>query len=339
MPNKNENLEVMRIISILGVILIHMSMGYYSNFNIINSSDWIIAGFVTSISKFSVPLFFIISSYLFFSKDGNEFGRSVKSIKRVTIALVAWSFIHWFIPFTDASNLSFKKLIFTIFVGQPSFHLWFLYSYILLCLSLPILKAAFNSMELKHYSAIVVTGVFILFFTPSLVSILTIKDTSYINNSQTAFRADVLIYAAVTPILIKAPKLNKSILVITFLALSVISTALTYWLSEQIGKISDSFNNLTSIFIIIESICLFLVFINVSYNLTTRLKKTILTIGECCFGAYLCHWIIYLTLDRLGLMMHSSALTSIPYDTLLIAIFSFAAAYLMRMNPVLRKIC
>ncbi len=127
---------ILRIISSFGVVLIHVSGRYYHILKI-NFYDWKIAYFYNGISRFSVPIFFMISGALFLNHDSSFKNIFTISIKKILIHLIIWSFIYS-ISSLKSSNINIKIIIFKFI--ETHYHLWYLFATIELYITVPFLR-------------------------------------------------------------------------------------------------------------------------------------------------------------------------------------------------------
>ena len=139
--NDNKNIriyyfDILRIVSCFSVILIHVSARYYYLFNL-KSNNWKIAHCFNGISRFGVPIFFMISGALFLSKDISFSKIFNKYIRRLLIKLIIWSFIYSIYK-NDLSKKNIKFIIINFFKGN--YHFWYLYVIIELYLITPFLR-------------------------------------------------------------------------------------------------------------------------------------------------------------------------------------------------------
>jgi surface polysaccharide O-acyltransferase-like enzyme len=139
---------ILRIISSFAVVLIHISAEYYYECKI-QSNDFKISIFYNGLSRFCIPIFFMISGALFLGRDLSFRKIYSKNIKRILIHLISWSFIYS-ISNLQLSKKNIKQIIFKFFSGH--YHLWFLYSIIGLYILVPFLREITKKDKLlKHF--------------------------------------------------------------------------------------------------------------------------------------------------------------------------------------------
>ena len=123
--NRHLGLDLLRILSAFGVILIHVSAPYVTkNMKLDNSLFWA-GNLYDTLGRFSVPIFVVISGYFLVKPvdDLQSFYR--KRFIRILFPFICWSAIYilWAIFFDMAKP---KKIIDGLLWGKPYFHLWFL---------------------------------------------------------------------------------------------------------------------------------------------------------------------------------------------------------------------
>ena len=118
-------LEYVRCFACLLVILLHVCAYYINFYGKINVFYWNIANIIESFTRICVPLFFMVSGFLFMSEKKPK----IRNYIRLLTSLLFYSGIA-LILFVLAKKLSPSSILmekFTFF-NQPSFyHLWFLY--------------------------------------------------------------------------------------------------------------------------------------------------------------------------------------------------------------------
>lgn len=135
MQEKINWIDNLRGIACLMVVMIHTTTWYITNAASVSLVNWDIANVLNSASRVSVPLFFMISGYLFFGE------RSAQSrhFLRIGLCLLFYSTVAflYIVLFTSInSELSLKYLL-----QKPVFyHLWFFFAIIVIYLLSPLLQ-------------------------------------------------------------------------------------------------------------------------------------------------------------------------------------------------------
>lgn len=166
-PYLSQKISVLSMISIIGVLIIHSYYHEAASFYIASFLQDLIGGQVV---RSCIPLFFLISGYLFFVNisAGSFRGILEKLRKRARsllvpyfiwntlffLSIVGLQLIPWIAKFVNTDFLSILKRdtgsIITYLYWEPAaFHLWFLQYLILFMLSTPLLLLILS----KKYSA------------------------------------------------------------------------------------------------------------------------------------------------------------------------------------------
>jgi surface polysaccharide O-acyltransferase-like enzyme len=92
---KSLNIELLRCLAVISVILIHMTMGHFYDALLMheNKLSWIVSNLYYSLTRFCVPIFFIISAYLVFNNKSNK--KWHERLVRLGLPFVAWSAIYY----------------------------------------------------------------------------------------------------------------------------------------------------------------------------------------------------------------------------------------------------
>jgi surface polysaccharide O-acyltransferase-like enzyme len=136
MSAKIDWIENLRGIACLMVVMIHTTTWYITNAASVSTFDWGIANLLNSASRVSVPLFFMISGYLFFGERSAQ----PRHFLRIGLCLLFYSalaFAYIFFFTSINSDLSLKNLL-----QKPVFyHLWFFFAIIVIYLVSPLIQA------------------------------------------------------------------------------------------------------------------------------------------------------------------------------------------------------
>ena len=172
---KNMNIELLRIISILMVILVHV----YSDFmvrGLYYKSSTVL--YVFSFFKICVPLFLIIMGYLY-NPDTNIKKVWKKNIFRIIIPLIFFSiFYNWFNEIViDGKSFNelttgfdlIKEVFFKNTLYSDAFHLWYLYAIIGIYLLYPVFKVICRNEKLLLY--LVIIGFIFTILIPTITGV------------------------------------------------------------------------------------------------------------------------------------------------------------------------
>lgn len=268
---KNINIELVRVISIFGVILIHIFAelvfrNYYNTYQCL---------IFQTIFKFSVPCFMIMTGYLFKKRDNyKEFWK--KNLFRIIIPIILFSIFYDIFSeflmnkrtFNEViSNINinydfFKRIFFKDVLQTKSFHFWYMYDLLKIYLFYPLLQMiCFN----KDSKKIVKYLIILLFITEIILPFINVffVDLSFTNILLNFKDLYLLLYFFIGVYL----KDNLDIINIKkiwLFILYVVSIILAFLFHNNIGyKFDNSYLtaysfHYNSIFLFFASICIFL---------------------------------------------------------------------------------
>ncbi|MFY2737836.1 acyltransferase [Pseudocitrobacter faecalis] len=128
-------IDNLRGIACLMVVMIHTTTWYITNAHSISPVNWDIANVLNSASRVSVPLFFMISGYLFFGPRSAQ----PRHFLRIALCLLFYSAVAliYIAAFTHINiEGSFKNIL-----QKPVFyHLWFFFAIIVIYLVSPLIE-------------------------------------------------------------------------------------------------------------------------------------------------------------------------------------------------------
>nr|WP_318383523.1 acyltransferase [uncultured Enterobacter sp.] len=135
MPSKINWIDNLRGIACLMVVMIHTTSWYITNAHSVSPLNWDIANVLNSASRVSVPLFFMISGYLFFGERSAQ----PRHFLRIALCLLFYSLVAYlYITFFTSINsmLALKNLL-----QKPVFyHLWFFFAIMVIYLLSPLIQ-------------------------------------------------------------------------------------------------------------------------------------------------------------------------------------------------------
>ncbi len=149
MQSRNElvHLDLLRPIAILCVVALHAVTPYMQSYYYDNFKTWFFILFVNGIGRAGVPIFFMISGYLYLSNertlDCKNFYKRV--YPRILLPLFVWSFFYFIY-----NRVVFKQeiqigLFFEAMINQGTeYHFWYLYVLGVILFFMPFLKRIVN---------------------------------------------------------------------------------------------------------------------------------------------------------------------------------------------------
>lgn len=150
MTQKINWIDNLRGIACLMVVMIHTTAWYITNANIVTPFSWDLSNVLNSASRVCVPLFFMISGYLFFgerSAQQRHFLRIVTCL--LFYSVIALIYIKLLTPIN--AGLSLRYIL-----QKPVFyHLWFFFAIMVIYLLSPLI-------QVKKVNAMVILGLMVL---------------------------------------------------------------------------------------------------------------------------------------------------------------------------------
>lgn len=294
---RSEYIEILRVIACLMVIFNHSNergFGRYSNISIgIFPYAWNML--CSLMCKSAVPIFFMISGAMLLNKD-ESIRRTLKRIPKILIDLILFSLIYFGLDARLYGNKFVFKDILQTMLTSNYWHLWYLYSYIALILTLPFLRKVVRGLDIKDFSYIFVLAVIIKGTIP-IVQYFGIGMNINWNLVPAWIASDILIYP-VTGYMIAhvvdskniKPVQITSLWILNIICILISETCEYFFLlrepetkyADEMFLVNFSLVNATILFLSIKIIF-------ESKNLGRMTSKVIIESGKCTFGIYLLH--------------------------------------------------
>ena len=136
--------DLLRIIASFAVILIHITSSGIGSYEV-NTGVWTASAVINSLCRWSVPLFFMVSGmfYLDPEKEVDTKKLFTKNIFRLLLCIVVWGFAYGLLDQYLYSTLTLKSVFITLYgivTGHTGYHLWFLYTLLMLYVAVPALR-------------------------------------------------------------------------------------------------------------------------------------------------------------------------------------------------------
>ena len=143
------NLDLLKIICCIAVIIIHISAKYTNikRFDMYGENEIFFSNLLNCITRFAVPCFIMISGYFAISnskKDTSiEFYK--KKIKTIVIPTIIFSIFYSVVLLgrkilEDSFSIEILgEVLESLILGSPYWHIWYLYMFIFLCAITPLL--------------------------------------------------------------------------------------------------------------------------------------------------------------------------------------------------------
>ena len=164
---RNNYIDVLRTAACLFVVLLHCISGFLNIPGLYGSRSWELFNALNSVCRAGVPLFFMISGYLTLrGKWAENFRTFYKSkMKRLLLPMAAWNVIYYlYYGIVRKKEMSFSGFFAALVNEGSAYHLWFLYTLLVLWLLSPFLKIITDKLSDKQ-----LFGLFILAVFPSSI--------------------------------------------------------------------------------------------------------------------------------------------------------------------------
>ena len=323
-------IDYLRCISTIAVIIIHVSAVGVMTLSV-KTSGWLIANFYDSLSRFCVPIFFMISGALLLNKDYELKNFLRKRTIRIIPPLLFWSTVYF--TFNNKKYL-FREFEFTTFLQKitrsflygSEYHLHFVYILLGFYLSVPILRQWIKKSSTTYIVYFLSIWFFsILYRIPSIVTYLPKINISNFSG--------YLGYMVLGYFLFKENFKHKFIYILLFVISVGITFIGTYYISLTKGYFIELFYDYLSINVIVASSCLFLFCKNM--NISFRgIDVVVSVISKYSFGIYLVHALVLKLLDLLGVKIFiMNPILSIPMISVFCLIISLGIIVFVNKLP------
>ncbi|MBQ6844976.1 MAG: acyltransferase family protein [Agathobacter sp.] len=332
MRQKNYNIEIMRIIAFVMVIVIHVSNYFCRAYGSVTMGEYLFSLVINSLARVSVPCFFMMSGSLLLGRtEGMD--KALARAKKFLGVLCVWTVLYvLFNIFYTKQGCDWKLLL-----EKPAeAHLWYLYVMIPIYIVLPFLQILCKEMGEALEKAFVIIGFIWLlivhlmpYFKLDLYFDLPVYgDRSYIFYLFCGY----LISKYKEKIQVK-----QSHLLLLFLGGGMINVVLTAVATVMKAKHFERIFEYGSPFVIISSLAFFAYIMRLgdgNISLSNTAKKWIDICCSCSFGIYLIH---IMFLDNYKIHVAADAVSVywvLPLLVMVILVISFVVVYVLRKTKI-----
>lgn len=341
--NRVVYLDILRIISIVGVIVIHVTSIGYLDTDV--NSTFIISVAYNSLFRWSVPIFFMVSGCLFLRKN-KELNFTImlkKYIPKLIIALIIFGIIYSLLDMYIYNSFSIKGIIliaWNVFSNHTGYHLWFLYALISIYLMIPVFRLIVRNLTKKQLLFVIIIWM-ILSLLPnqfnSLMSSIGLDlNLDWYCSILCSYGGYVLLGYYLNEYELK--KGIEKLLIILGVCILLICCGLNLLFTINKDAAFDEFtspNGLTNCF---AAAAVFLLFKNL--KIPENVKCCISKIGQDVYGIYLIHVLINSLIFKIFNLDLDfiPAIISIPIFTVIEFIISIIIVEVITLIKPLRKI-
>lgn len=316
----DSSIDFLRLISILAVVMIHTTTrSIEASAN--NLASFPLTFIFNQLSRFAVPLFFLISGFVLelnYHHYPNYFVYLKKRLSRILIPYLFWSAIYYYFIYTHHSDNFFKSL----FYGSASYQLYFIPTLIIFYLIFPILHRIYKYLANKW--VIIILG---------LIQIFILYSDYYLHNISFAYPIVVALFSYFVFILgmiasRSPPSLPRLISIILFLISAI------YVVYEGYSRFYQTQNYLSFYSswrpsLLIYTLLLFVIL----YNLKPKLSQ-IKNLSQLSFFVFFIHIIILEIVWSIIGPFYNYALFDLLFFTT-VTMLSFGIAFLIHKVPKL----
>lgn len=314
MRKRDYRLDLLRVISMIMVVTIHIANYYCRAFSEIDKTSYLGALIFNTISRISVPFFFMISGRTLLSKKYDKSKNKDRIIKKITILIVITIIYYIWDKYYMNKDINIISLL-----SKPERKLlWFMYAIIGIYISLPFIKCMVDKMGKDEdklfvilwlifngvlkglnigntYLVPIISGTYYLGYF--IIGYMIIKYYDYINKN----------------------KNNKLLLIITIVSFITVIIS-TYFISVNNGKHFTKLLTYSNFLIMIASLSSF---IYLYFNIKDKENIIVSKLSNLSFGIYLFHAIILDAIMKLIPYKNINSCTSIP--VILVAVISITS--------------
>lgn len=335
MKKRSIEMDMLRFVALLGVILVHASRDEIFN---PGTWEWSYFTWLSSAVTWQVPIYVMVSGRFFLDEKRNVTISSIwkKSIPRLCIAFVTWDIVYqiFYILSGSYKDLNIKGIMSQALVGP--YHFWFLYMIVCIYAVTPFIRLFCTDKKLMEYFIMI----FVVFQFLTSYGILLPGIGSVVNEILNCMKFHFPLgftgYFILGYYLYRYPlKGNLEKILYAVGIISVIFTATVATITQN-----EVYTQYLKPNVILEAVALYTFFVNhvSKIDFSRRTKKVFAKIAECSFGIYLVHALL---LDILDVMEINSAMIN-PVIMFPVMIFiGFAASMILvmiiRSIPVIGK--
>jgi len=342
----NVHVEFLRIIACIMVIYNHTNeRGFYRYvLDSCGSLIWTIDTMISICCKAGVPLFFMISGSNLLGKE-ETIGKTYSRIWRILICILVWSFFYNILDCYLSNEPIYYETILKSIISKDYWHLWYLYSYVLFILSLPLVRVFAKNLDDK---------LMVIILTISIITqeIIPIIEELFINISPNLknpwFCSNIFLFPIVgyyIDKIVDIKRYNSKRIIIAWL-LNAISLVLMELMEKNILSGAEDImwnEKFLQAGQLINAIVLFItikVLVN-NNHLSQKNTNIIISVGGVTFGIYLLHilflWKIPILMEAL-MKLEKFTRLGIYLSTIIVFILSGIVTFVVKKIPVLNRI-
>lgn len=354
---KHLDIEMMRILAAFFVIFNHTGNHAYFLFSLypMHSVQFWLYLFPSVFCTFSVPLFFMITGALLLNREPEPLKDLWKHrVLKMILVLLFWSMLYYFVSVCRGTRrFSIKEFAAVLYDRNWNYSFWYLYAYIPMLISLPLLQKFAKGLSNKDYIYMIALFAAFSSLLPTMQYLLW-QDQHNLNEN---FRlgwvcTNTLFYPCLGYFLQHRARnfWNKRRLVILWtvnIAAILTASYMTYLKAKATG-VCDEANSeaFHSTFVAVNCVSIFAScqYFSQHVKLSEPIRKMILSVGSCTFGIYLLHLLfmeipeVRILLDVFRNQWNLNAMVSGLLYCVCIFLMGYLTTLLMKRIPLIRKL-
>jgi surface polysaccharide O-acyltransferase-like enzyme len=342
-------IDMLRILSIIAVIILHITADLLTRTNDFNTTSWWVSNIFNSVSRFAVPVFFMISGAMILRveiKSYREFYK--KRVLPLLIPLLSWSFIYgWYNQYYILkSNMGVGEFLldfgYKLLVDRNYVHLWFLYAIIAIYSTVPLISKLVKSCtekDIRYYLILwfIVSVIYrfvseVIFRWTNHYIDISIMNIPMFMGFLGYFILGYYVYNYDLPI-----KWKNSLYNLGFISF-FLTPILTYFASKHSGILDEMFYGNYSITTFFMAMAMFIYFkekeTSIHDKTNYKIKKIISSISKASFSIYLIHLLVELMVTQ-RIDVESTlleTLLSLLFNIIAIFTISYIAVKVLNLN-------
>ncbi len=299
------------------VIVIHVTNYFCRAYEEISFGEYVFAFSLNSISRISIPCFFMISGYLLLGRE-ECVSKILKRVARFSVVLLFWTFVYYvFNNYCTHQAWNWKQF----FTTPVEAHLWYLYAIIPLYLMLIPLQKIFAKLSTKTIKIMAI-----------VIGLIYVYAYIYQINLHIQYLCFFILGYIISRIINGLHVKQEHWLVIS-LVCNIINIIYGIVKTLDLNRYASMVTQYRNPIIVLGAISFFVYVIqyqNGNIQLSNRLQKLVETCCSCSFGVYLIHIIFLDIYKQTFTITRFSIYVAVPMLTVIIAVLSIGSVYMIR---------
>ncbi len=339
---RRTELDILRTLAMIAVIVIHLCATTLKTIKV-DSNLWLFLNCVHSSITWCVPVFVLISGYLFLKPEKAISIRDIygKYIKHIAICFIFWSAVFqvFYYLFAD-SGLNWKGIMSEFLIGP--YHFWYLFMLAGLYMIVPFLRKFTDDKRLLQY--FIVLFIAFSFFTNYATAIPVIGNIidTILGKALFHFALGFTGYYILGYYISQyGVSLKWEIVIYALGAIGVLVSCVgTTVQSRMQGEYNEWFSKYLMPNVIFESMAIFTLFTKriSKMQFSAKTVKLFSNMTQLGFGVYLIHALVIEVFNHLGITVLSfNSLFAIPILTVSVYLICIVIIYIIQRIPVVGK--